>query len=348
MTALGEVILTLRRARGLTQVELAARAGVTQAALSRYEQDLRHPDDETLEALAAALGVTQRFLSTAGRERGAMAIDAHMRRRATAKATDWRMLEARLNELRFHARQLFEEVSLRSSDLVPTFDPLETTPSDAARMVRMQWKLPSGPVRRLLAWLEAAGCLVVQEPFPTRRVDGLSQWIGDHPVLLLNSSAPLDRLRLTAAHELGHLCLHANGPGDDVEREANEFAAEFLMPAAVIESQLRHLSIGDLMDLKRQWGVSVQALIERAHALGTLRPADRTSLYKQLSAKGWRTREPGSDEIAPEETRLTTAIADSLHQRGLDDDEVALVAGFASADTNHVFVGSHVRPLRAL
>ena len=348
MTALGEVILTLRRAYGFTQADLAERAGVTQAALSRYEQELRHPDADTVAALAAALDVTTRFMLRAGRERGAMAIDAHMRRRATAKATDWRLLEARLNVLRFHAGQLFEEVSIRSSERVPTFDPLGTPPSDAARMVRMQWKLPSGPVRRLLAWLEAAGCVVVQESFPTGRVDGLSQWIEDHPVLLLNASTPVDRLRLTAAHELGHLCLHANGPGDDVEREANEFAAEFLMPASVIQSQLRRVSLGGLMDLKRQWGVSVQALIERAHHLGTLDHRSRTSLYKQLSARGWRTREPGSDDIAAEETRLTTAIADSLRERGLDDDEVASIAGFSTADANHLFVGSHVRRLRVM
>jgi len=238
MTARGEVIMTLRRSRGLTQAQLAQRAGVTQAALSRYEQELRSPDSETVAAIAAALDVTVRFIQRSGQERGAMAIDAHMRRRATAKATDWRMLEARLNVIRFHARQLFEEVSIRSSQIVPTFDPLDTTPADAARMVRMQWKMPTHPVRQLLAWLESAGCVVVQEQFPTRRVDGLSQWIEDHPVLMLNADSPVDRLRLTAAHEMGHLCLHANGPGDDVEREANEFAAEFLMPAAVIESQL--------------------------------------------------------------------------------------------------------------
>ena len=348
MTAVGEVVVTLRRARGLTQAHLSERAGVTQAALSRYEQGLRMPDPETVAALASALEVTVRFLQRAGDERGAMAIDAHMRRRTTAKATDWRMLEARLNAVRFHASLLFEEVSVRSSQVVPTFDPFDTTPADAARMVRMQWAMPIGPVRRLLAWLEAAGCVVIHEPFPTRRVDGLSQWIGDHPVIMLNADSPVDRLRLTAAHELGHLCLHANGPEGDVEGDANAFAAEYLMPAVVIEDQLRRPSLGALVDLKRQWGVSMQALVERAASLGTIDSRARSNLYKQLSARGWRTREPAGEDIVPEQAELTTAIADSLHGRGLDDEEVAAITGFANPEANDLFVGSHVRRLKAV
>ena len=98
-------------------------------------------------------------------------------------------------------------------------------------------RMPSGPVRDLMGWLESAGCLVVAEDFGAMtgggRVDGLSQWVGDWPVMLVNGRAPTDRLRLTLAHELGHLCLHSAELGGDPEDEANAFASEFLMPADV-------------------------------------------------------------------------------------------------------------------
>ncbi len=55
MTVLGEALDTLRRGRGITQVELADRASVNQAAMSRYESDLRSPDDAVIDALAEAL-----------------------------------------------------------------------------------------------------------------------------------------------------------------------------------------------------------------------------------------------------------------------------------------------------
>jgi len=46
---------------------------------------------------------------------------------------------------------------------------------------------------------------------------------------------------------------------DDVEAEANAFAAEFLMPAEVVRPSLRNLKIGRLIDLKCEYGVSMQA-----------------------------------------------------------------------------------------
>jgi Zn-dependent peptidase ImmA (M78 family)/DNA-binding XRE family transcriptional regulator len=347
MSGLGEALVTLRHACGFTQADLADRAGVTQAALSRYESNLRTPEDEVIDALATALGVTGDFLRRAGRVRGAMAVDAHMRRRTTAKVTVWRQLEAQLNAYRMHARQLSEEVTIRAAQEIPRFDPIEVPAADAARMVRMQWQMPIGPVRELVRWLEAAGCLVIMQDFGTSRVDGMSQWVDDLPVMLVNERTPTDRLRLTIAHELGHLCLHSLEITHTIEDEANSFAAEFLMPTEAIRSQLRNLTLGRLQDLKREWGVSMQALIEKAHAIGYLSSQRRTSMYKSFSANGWRIREPGSDALQPETTQLPARIADAVLARGLNPDELARIAGFATATDNTLFQPTQPR-LRAV
>lgn len=337
MSDIGEALETARRARGLTQEDLAGLAQVSQAALSRYEQGRREPDPDVLPRLARALGVTERFLRGWDRTRGAMAVDAHMRRRQGAKPTVWRRLEAQLNLHRMHARHLFEEVSVHADQKIPQFDPIEIEPAAAARMVRMQWRMPVGPVRLLVRWLEAAGCVVIEEDFGTPRVDGLSQWIGEYPVMLLNQRVPTDRKRLTLAHELGHLCMHSDDVTEHVEQEANEFAAEFLMPLTVIRPQLRNVTLGRLHDMKREWGVSMQALIERAHDARTITGVQRSNLYKALSAKGWRMREPLSDELPPEHPRLTTQIGEALRAKGLDQDEIAQLAGFSDANQQHPF-----------
>jgi Zn-dependent peptidase ImmA (M78 family)/DNA-binding XRE family transcriptional regulator len=338
MTVLGEVLETTRRARGITQEQLAERVGITQAALSRYENGMREPEGEVVQELARALGVTTRFFEHAGRAKGAMAVDAHMRKRATAKATTWKQLEARLNVLRMHTSLLFEEVSLRADQHIPTFDPFEVTPSEAARMVRMQWRMPIGPVKNLIGWLEAAGCVVILQDFGTPKIDGMSQWIGGHPVMLLNSETPTDRRRLTVAHELGHLVLHASEVNEEMEEQANEFAAEFLMPFEVIRPQLRNVRVPKLHDLKRTWGVSMQSIIERAYRAKMLTPTERTAFYKQMSARGWRTREPGSDELPPEEPKLLGSIASGLRAKGFTDKEVAFMAGFSTPEENTVVV----------
>ncbi|MCW2768437.1 MAG: family transcriptional regulator [Nocardioides sp.] len=344
MNRVGEVIETARRARGLTQSELASVAGVTQAALSRYENGLRDPEEDALERVAEALGVTPTFLEHAGRKHGGMAVEAHMRRRATAPPGVWRRLEAQLNMYRWHASHLFEEVTVNAEQHVPFIDVLEADPEDAARLVRAQWRMPIGPVRDLVGWLESAGCLVFVEDFGSPRVDGVSQWIGDHPVILVNANAPADRMRLTLAHELGHLVMHTGvTAGQDVEAEAQVFAGEFLVPASVVKPALRNLKPAQLLALKLEYGVSMQALVERAFHLGVLSPVERTRIYKLFSARGWRTSEPGSEDIPAEHPKLSSTIAESLLSRGLNADEVATIAGFASASDNALFTGRGLR-----
>jgi Zn-dependent peptidase ImmA (M78 family) len=338
MKVLGEVLETTRRARGMTQEQLADAVGITQAALSRYENGMREPEPEVVAQLARALGVTTRFFEHAGRARGAMAVDAHMRRRATAKATTWKQWEARLNVYRMHTSLLFEEVALRADQHIPRFDPFDTDPSEAARMVRMQWRMPIGPVKDLVSWIEAAGCVVIMQDFGTPKIDGMSQWIDGHPVMLLNSETPTDRRRLTMAHELGHLVLHALEVNEEMEEQANEFASEFLMPLEVIRPQLRNLRVPRLYDLKRTWGVSMQSLVERAFRAKMLGASERTSFYKQMSARGWRTREPGSDELPPEQPKLLGSIASGLLAKGFTERDIAFIAGFSSPDENDVVV----------
>lgn len=328
MSGSGEVLLVVRKAQGLTQDDVCGQLGMTQATLSRYENDQRVPDDETLAKFARIYEVTVGFLRHGQRMQGALAIDSHMRRQKTTKATLWRRLEARLNMYRLHASVLFEEVSLRSTNIIPTFDPEETSPAAAALMTRAQWKMPIGPVLHLVRWLEAAGCFIIEEDFGTIRVDGLSQWIGDHPVVLINNRLPTDRKRLTLAHELGHLCLHSSTATADMEEEANAFAAEFLMPEHVIRPELRNLSLGKLIDVKREWGVSMQAIFERAYRLGLVKPSDRADFYKSLNARGWKVHEPASDELPVERAELVQEIGAKMRERGLSDDEIANLAGF--------------------
>ncbi|MCY3850012.1 MAG: XRE family transcriptional regulator [Acidimicrobiaceae bacterium] len=335
---IGEAIAMARRARGLTQGLLAERLGITQAALSRYENELRDPTDDALDQIASTLGVLPELLSQADRMEGALAVGAHMRRRATAKPTVWRRLEAQLNLHRLHAQRLFDELDLRTELTIPWLDPFEYEPTTAARLLRMQWRMPSGPVRDLVGWMESAGCLIIDTDFGTSRVDGLSQWSGTYPVVMLNLSAPTDRRRLTLAHELGHLCLHSQGVPDDVEADATAFAAEFLLPEETIRPQLRNLTVGRLHDLKRLWGVSMQALIERSHELGVITSRERTNFYKRFSALGWRTREPLSDELAQERPRLAAEIGRALLARGHNKSEAARICGYTVDNPDNPFI----------
>lgn len=346
MSNIGEVLETARRARGMTQDELATIVGVQQGTLSRWEKGLREPDDADIEKLADALGVTPRLLRRGDRMRGGIAVAAHMRRRATAKVSVWRQLEAQLNMLRLHTAALGEEVSMTAERSVPALDPLTQDPEDIASMVRLQWQMPLGPVASIASWMESAGILIVEEDFgAAARVDGLSQWAEDHAVVLLNRETPPDRKRLTLAHELGHLVMHAQNPTEDMESEANRFAAEFLVPACEVRPMLRgRLTLSKFVDLKRYWGVSIAALVMRAHSLGAISDDEKTSLFKQISARGWRVNEPANDEVPVERPRLAQHIADSLLAGGLSEFELARAVGYSDETHNSAFRSATPHP----
>ena len=55
---LGTMIAELRKAEGMTQLELAERMGVTDKAVSKWERDLSCPDINSLPTLAEALGTS--------------------------------------------------------------------------------------------------------------------------------------------------------------------------------------------------------------------------------------------------------------------------------------------------
>lgn len=55
---LGAMIAALRKEKGMTQLDLAQKLGVTDKAVSKWERDLSCPDINSLPKLAEALGVT--------------------------------------------------------------------------------------------------------------------------------------------------------------------------------------------------------------------------------------------------------------------------------------------------
>ena len=55
---LGMMISSLRKEKGMTQLQLAERMGVTDKAVSKWERDLSAPDVNTIPKLAETFGIT--------------------------------------------------------------------------------------------------------------------------------------------------------------------------------------------------------------------------------------------------------------------------------------------------
>ena len=99
---IGRALRTSRTASGLTQGELAALAGTSQATLSAYERGTKVPSAATLDRLLAATGA--RLTSVPGRRlRVPRASDLEQRGRTLAAVIDLaeRLPGRRAEELRF-------------------------------------------------------------------------------------------------------------------------------------------------------------------------------------------------------------------------------------------------------
>jgi transcriptional regulator with XRE-family HTH domain len=83
----GQLIRKRRIAHGLTQAQLALRAGTTQAAVSRLENDALSPTVETLTGLLAVLGEVPLL----GSERAESELDLDHLRASMARSPDERL-----------------------------------------------------------------------------------------------------------------------------------------------------------------------------------------------------------------------------------------------------------------
>ncbi len=320
-----EMLTLAREVRGKTQTQLARESGVGQTKISRYEGDLAKVDTEDLRDIAEALEFPEEFFFQSGQRFGAESTEVFHRRRRSVSARDIRRIDGLVNLHRISCERLLQAFQQIEPLTVPSLSTKNfDTIDDIAYAVRSFWQIPGGPIKNLIARLEQASCLVFSVDFKIDKIDEVVQWIPPSPpIILVNSSAPADRIRLSLAHALGHLVMHRNElPYKEMEHEANRFAAAFLMPEHDIIDDLRPVTIQHMLELKQYWKVSMQALIYRAKDLEVISERRFKSLFQQLSRFGYRKREPYP--IGHETPRLVKNLLDKYRiELGYTDEELA-------------------------
>ena len=98
-------------------------------------------------------------------------------------------------------------------------------------------------------------------------------WISDRLSRLLDNPASLESVaRFSVAHELGHIRLHSRSLSRltiQDERQADQYAAEFLMPAPIMAQKINGVIDQDLLRYLASWFmVSVTAVRVRLLRLG--------------------------------------------------------------------------------
>jgi len=307
----------VRDLRRLTQAQLARDLGIHQSAIAKIEQGSFEPSDDLLERIALQTGFPKSFFNsedTVDFPEGSLVL---YRRQAKLAAGD-------ANYLFQLAHIAFEHLFARNAKKVRSIPISIPRLQDedvitAAQLTRSSLNVePLVPIQGFVRRVERAGVICIALGIDEiEGFDAFGTWVEKWPVIVFDGGKPIDRIRLSLAHELGHLVLHQaiRGSSSNAEDEAKAFAAELMMPEEAMHSEIvPPLTLTSLFDLKLRWGISMQALIVRAHHLKIITYNQYRYLMTSLSQQGYRKNEPGSDKLPPERPRQLRQIAEMLYQ----------------------------------
>jgi Zn-dependent peptidase ImmA (M78 family) len=314
---------------------------VTQGRVSKIEHGLLEPTPELVGEFSRALEYPVSFFYQPGYMQ-TLPSWFHRKRKHLPR-TKLDRVHAEIAIRIRNIAKLLNSTDINAAKSVPQIDIDEFggSASQIAQYVREHWAMPRGPVTNLIELIEKAGVLVVPCDFGVTEIDAVGMRLqGMPPLIFVNASAPTDRLRFTVAHELAHLIMHAL-PNSDMEQQADAFASEFLMPEQDILPHLRRVDLTVLGILKRIWRVSMAALLYRAKTLKVITTGRYTSLMKQMSALGFRRREPAELDLEPESPRLLENLF-AFHRQTLNMslDEILRVFSLYEKDYRRLYITS--------
>lgn len=280
----------------MTKQALASQVGVSAAAVGQWEAGVNAPRPNVLEAVARVLDVPVPFFAT-GRPRAVLdSSDAHFKSlRATTVGQRSKALAytEQVWELT-HALERwvqFPDINLPTPRLVD--GPLDRAAlREAAEGLREQWGIRlDEPFPHLTRTAEANGIVVVFASFAddaeVKRISAFSTSKLSRPLVV----TPPDRIddvyrhRFNLAHELGHFALHQDEVHGEIEieREADAFAGELLLPERAMRAALRPKVEWDYVaHLSQKWGVEMKAIVYRSRQLGLLSDASARRAYQRL------------------------------------------------------------------
>ena len=296
---IGQRLKLSRSAVGLSLRQLSDKIDnrVTAQAIGKYERDESMPSSSVLIALANALDVTIKYLMS---DPNLVLEGLEFRKKFLTRKREEAMVVARVLDrldryLTVEALLGLPSVHWDKPREAPYPVESELTEAErAAQSVRAHWGLGLDPIPNMMELLEERGIKVLS--IPLRDIDGMTAKVRRledvfAPVIVVNADHWGERQRFTTAHELGHLMMSVN-PAINEEKAAHRFAGAFLMPAETLWSEVgkhrKSISLGELLDLKQLFGVSVQAIVYQCKDLSIIDNSTYQALFQEFNQRGWR------------------------------------------------------------
>lgn len=340
----GDRMKSARLFRGITLTELSTRTGFSKQSLSLYENGENYPDSEKGQKIASALEFPYDFFLYHDHEKITTNVTYFRSLTSTTKMSRTsqsiklefvaRIYEVLLNYIDFPQLDLPDvEFDSNSESIAISNDNKELDQiEEIANSVRKCWDLGMEPVDDLQYELEKHGIIVTGFNTDDEKIDAFSQRISLNGgtvyfVCVDQGKGSEARIRFDMAHELGHILMHPWSESLELiskeefkarERQANMFASAFLLPKEQFGNDVKAYAtdINHYLWLKKKWRSSIQSMIVRSNQLEIITPNQYQYLMRQISGKGWRTKEP-YDEPFPLNENIFQGALDLLFEQGL-------------------------------
>lgn len=293
--ALGQRISFVRNEQNIQSQELAERVNLSASAMSQIESGQRQIKAEELSLIASVLNISPLALLRPD----SFAAKMPVARRTTDSASSQGTL---MSYIRWLA-DIEEIIRKYSSKPAMTFHPISVDfevdwlqksreMADGVNQALSQdWRTGSSKLLNLKnAIEESLGIDVLFVDSSEDDLLGAAITSAELPLIVINCNQAQPRALFTLAHELGHLLSGGDstlvmdesfsGRVNSVERFANAFAAEFLLPTAYVE-KIRQDYPDDVLfmaQLISYSGVSWRTLVYRLHNLGLINASQRDQL----------------------------------------------------------------------
>lgn len=309
-----EKLTQIREARELTMTDIARHLGISPAAVQAWESKKAEPKEEYLPVLSELLKVPPVFLQTPYNDKIQLDKNIFFRSLADLPANKRKSAERKVEWVMELVQFIEEYVELPCFDLdnICRGDRCDYS-VDEIEELAYKTRIAIGfsadrPISNLTEAIEKAGCIVAEIEI-ANAVDAFSTKPSEHrPLILLDTlkDSP-GRRRFNIAHELGHIIMHRNyrykrdqrNIHNEVEKQANIFASALLLPKNGFSKRVSYHGsrFNDLLTLKKEWLVSMIAIVHRLRDLNLITHTEAKSYYMKISRLGYRKQEPEDNSI---------------------------------------------------
>lgn len=252
---IGDNLKKFRKLRGMTQKDVAVKSKISTVSYSNIENNKTFPKDETISAIAAALGV----LASDIWQRNDSLKDIRFRAKPQFLMRE-RIIQFAESQLK-KIKELDQILQNNQTEtIIKEFNNIaqnKQTPESTASMLRKIWGLGNEPIHNIVNLLESKGIKILPYKAMSELFYGMSIGPnGNGPAIIFNNweGITVERWIFSIAHELGHLLLHQTTYDYNVkniieneEKEADIFASHFLMPTEAFISAWNQIQTDKLV-----------------------------------------------------------------------------------------------------